>query len=266
MASQQPQQHSYPQGWTQNQVWQQQTGPASVTPTTPDQSSPSDFAFPAEQATPPSSEAQKKARLRLVAIAIALVLAVTLYFVWHNSSSTTSPPMTTQQNFGSASSSSPQSSNRSTSTNTSGEIQVYIVGAVKHPGVYSLSADARVYQLLQAAGGPLPKANLVALNLAAKVTDGQEVYVTEVGETPPTYVGGVSGLGTGGNTTSQTGQLININSASADELRQNLHVSSTTAQAIVNFRLQHGLFTSVDQLAQVVSKSIYDKIKGQVTI
>src|SRR5438067_13223344 len=104
MASQQPQQNYYPQGWTQDQVWQQQTIPASATPTTPDQSSPSDFAFPTEQATPPSSEAKKKARLRLVAIAIALVLAITLYFVWHSSPSTASPPVTTQQNFGSASS------------------------------------------------------------------------------------------------------------------------------------------------------------------
>jgi competence protein ComEA len=264
MAFQQPQQSYYPQGWTQEQVWQQQTMPDSAIPTAPNQSSPNNFSFPDEQETPLSAEAKKKARLRLVAVAIALALALALYFVWHASPSPTSPPATAQQNFGS--SSSRQSSNGGTSTNTSGEIQVYIVGAVKHPGVYSLPADARVYQLLQAAGGPLPKANLVALNLAARVSDGQEVYVTMIGEVPPTYVGGVSGPGTGGNTTGQTGQLVNINTASADELRQNLHISSTTAQAIVNFRLQHGLFTSVDQLAQVVSKSIYDKIKGQVTV
>ena len=138
---------------------------------------------------------------------------------------------------------------------------------MKHPGVFTLPADARVYQLLQAAGGPLPKANLVALNLAARLTDGQEVYVTVIGETPPTYVGGVPepGTGTGGSGTDQTSSLININTASADELRQGLHISSTTAQAIVNFRLQHGSFTSVDELSQVVSKSIYDKIKGLVT-
>ncbi len=56
-----------------------------------------------------------------------------------------------------------------------GECQ--IVGAVRHPGVYTLPASARVYQLLQAAGGPLPNADLVALNMAAKLSDGQEVYV-----------------------------------------------------------------------------------------
>ena len=77
------------------------------------------------------------------------------------------------------------------------------------------------------------------------------------------------GLGSGtpnASGTATTGQLVNINTASADDMRLNLHVSSTTAQNIVNFRLQHGPYTSVDQLLQVVSKSIYDKIKGQVTV
>jgi competence protein ComEA len=132
--------------------------------------------------------------------------------------------------------------------------------------VYTLEAGARVYALLQAAGGPLPKANLVALNLAAKLTDGEEVYVTMIGEIPPTYLGGVPGPGNGTPNSAATGQLVNINTASADEMRQNLHVSSTTAQNIVNYRTQHGPFSSIDQLLQVVSKSIYDHIKGLVTI
>ena len=145
-------------------------------------------------------------------------------------------------------------------------MQVYVVGAVKHPGVYTLAAGARVYQLVQAAGGPLPNANLVALNLAAKLSDGQEVYVTVVGEIPPTYMGGVPGPGTGNSGTTNSGQLVNINTASVDEMRQSLHLSSTTAQNIVNYRSQHGSFTSIDQLLQVVSKSIYDRIKNQITV
>jgi competence protein ComEA len=49
-------------------------------------------------------------------------------------------------------------------------------------------------------------------------------------------------------------------------MRTALHVSSTTAQDIVNYRLQHGPYTSIDQLLNVVSKEIYDKIKNEVTI
>ena len=86
------------------------------------------------------------------------------------------------------------------------------------------------------------------------------------GTSPKTYMGGVPQPGQGGTPTSGAGQTVNINTASADELHTILHVSSTTAQKIVNYRLQHGPYTAVDQLLQVISKSIYDRIKNMVTI
>lgn len=215
--------------------------------------------------TPPVPTTSHNYR-RLFAIILAIALAIALYVLWHASNTTSTPPAITQTNFGNPSTKT--TTLPTNSVNTGGELQVYIVGAIKHPGVYSLPADARVYQLLQTAGGPLPNANLVALNLAAKLTDGQEVYVTKLGEAPPTYLGGVPGPGTGNafTGTPSSGQLVNINTASVDELRQNLHVSSTTAQNIVNYRMQHGNYTSVDGLLQVVSHSIYDHIKGMVTV
>lgn len=195
---------------------------------------------------------------RIVAVVLTLALGAALFFIWFSPTTPAAPIGVTQQNFGGT------SSTTNGNANASGDIHVYVVGAVKHPGVYTLPAGARVYQLLQAAGGALPSANLVALNLAAPLTDGQEVYVLAVGEVPPTYMGGVPGPGTSGTATA--GQLVNINTASADELRQGLHISSTTAQNIVNYRLQHGPYTSVDQLLQVVSRSTYDKIKNLVTV
>src|SRR5579884_4148605 len=211
---------------------------------------------------------KKRRRSRLVVIAIMAALAFMIYLIWHSSSPAPASPATVQQIQPGVASMTRDSATAATSSTSGASIKVYVTGAVKQPGVYTLDANARVYQLLQAAGGPLPNANLVALNLAAKLSDGQEVYVITVGETPPTYSGGVPGPGTGsgsgGNTA--TGSLVNINTATVDEMRQNLHVSSTTAQNIVNYRTQHGPFTSVDQLLQVVSKSIYDKIKDLVTI
>jgi competence protein ComEA len=144
----------------------------------------------------PTTAGKKQSYTRAVAAAITIILAIALYMIWR-SPATPTPPSITQQTLSSVSSNSP--------TDTSGMIQVYIVGAVKHPGVYMLPADARVYQLLQAAGGPLPNANLVALNMAAKLSDGQEVYVTVVGEVPPTYLGGVPG--TNPNTASEDHRL-----------------------------------------------------------
>ncbi|GAC1565815.1 MAG: hypothetical protein NVS2B2_37310 [Ktedonobacteraceae bacterium] len=201
---------------------------------------------------PPQSK--KRRVMRLIAVLLVLGLAGAIYFIWHTSSPT--PPSSnagvSQQNFLAS----------GTSVSTTDGIRVYVVGAVKHPGVYMLASDARVYDLLQAAGGTLPKANLVAINLAAKLSDGQEVYVTQVGEAPPSDVGGVPGTGVG-NTNNQ---LVNINTASVEELSQNLHISKTSAQAIVDYRTQHGNFSNVDELVQVVSRSIYDKIKAQCSV
>lgn len=207
---------------------------------------------------------RRKLMQRFVAVGLLLALLVALFFTWNIAAPAASPTSSTiQQNFTSGPSNNSSAPGSSSSGNT---ITVYVVGAVKHPGVYSLPADARIYQLLQAAGGPLSNANLVALNLAAKLSDGEEVYVVHIGETPPTYYGGVPQPGSGTSNTTGNTQLININTASADEMRQALHISSTTAQAIINYRTQNGPFTSVDQLQQVVSQSIYDKIKNEVTV
>ena len=215
---------------------------------------------------------KKRLALRIGAFLIVPLLVGVFIFIWYSSPSSTTSGTITQQNFTSSSTSSSSNSNTPSSSsnysNSTGNIQVYIVGAIKQPGVYQLPSDSRVYQLIQAAGGPLPKANLVAINLAAKLTDGEEVYVTLIGEVPPTYMGGVPGPGAGSGTpgAGATGQLVNINTASADQMRTSLHVSSATAQSIINYRTANGPFTSVDQLLQVVSKEIYDKIKGLVTV
>lgn len=212
----------------------------------------------------PLKTPSKKQRTRIVASVITLLVAGALFVIWFvgpPASSSSTPLSISQQSFGSS------GQNTGTSTSSGGELHVYVTGSIKHPGVYILPAGARVYQLLQAAGGALPQADLVSLNLAAPLTDGQEVYVLAVGESPPTYLGGVPGPGgTGTATTGQTGQVININTATVDQMRQVLHVSSSTAQKIVDYRTQHGPYTSIDQLLQVMSRSIYDKIKNSVTI
>ncbi len=164
----------------------------------------------------------------------------------------------------------PAATTASTANNNGGTIQVYIVGAVNHPGVYTLDANARIYQLLKAAGGPQADANLVAVNLAEALKDGEEVYIPAIGEaTPPNNGGIVSNVTpttTTSNSSNSSGQLVNINTASETEMRQQLHISAQSANKIIAYRSQHGPYTSVAQLANVVSKSVYDKIKNEVTV
>lgn len=229
-------------------------------------------ADPFLEAAPTTPPPKKRSTTLYFVMALGLALAIGLYFIWRPSSVATTAPPITQQNFASSSIGTTSTDTSSHSITSSGGIQVYIVGAVKHPGVYILATNARVYQLLQAAGGPLPDANLVALNLVAKLSDGQEIYVTRQGEQPPSYMGGVPAPGptaSDTNTSSSTGttsSLVNINTADATAMEQQLHISSTTAAEIINYRTQHGDFTSVDQLSAAVSKTIYDKIKGLVTV
>jgi len=223
-----------------------------------------------EQVIPPVEATKKPQIRRVVAVILVCVLALSMYFIWRPSPSptaATTPTNTTQQHFSLAPTASTlKTAATTTPTAPNGKIQVYIVGAVKNPGVYTLEGNARVYQLLQAAGGPLPEANLVALNLAAQLSDGQEIYVTRVGETPPASTNSASTTNTTGTTGGTSNAQVNINTASADELRKGLHISSTNAQAIINYRLQHGAFTSVEELLQVVSQATYKKIKDQVKL
>jgi competence protein ComEA len=223
---------------------------------------------------------RKRSFTKIFAITLVIALAVAIYFIWQPATTSLSTSTTGVQN----NTISGVSNAGGSTGSTTGDIQVYVLGAVKSPGVYTLASTARVVDLIKAAGGPLPKANLVALNMAAKLTDGEEVYVTLVGETPPTYMGGVPSLnggnstpvatagtgGTGGTsgtvTGTATGQMININTASASDMMSNLHVSSKTAQSIIDYRTQNGNYTSVAQLLQVVSRSIYDKVRSQCTV
>ncbi|MBX5449964.1 ComEA family DNA-binding protein [Thermogemmatispora sp.] len=231
---------------------------------------------------PAASLAGKQRLLRAAALTLAGALILALYLLWPGVTPAETP-WSPEISGGTAATLTPASGERQApigglpTTATSAValsptpvIQVYIVGAVHHPGVYALPTGSRVYRLLQVAGGPLPDANLVALNLAAVLHDGEEIYVTRVGETSPpvsTIGSGADSSGTDPATSNNSSTaLVNINTASVDELRQRLHVSTTTAQNIVNYRLQHGPYTAVEQLLQVVSRSIYDRIKNFVIV
>lgn len=216
---------------------------------------------------PPSPVRKKKNLIRGAALLLSALLMLAIGITWHSATPTSASPTITQQAYSSpASFPSPQIPRSPTATaSDDNTIQVYIVGAIKRPGVYTLPGDARVYQLIKAAGGTQPNADLVSINLAARLTDGQEIYILSIGETPPIYIGSPANTGTSSSPT-PTGALLNINTATESAMTQALHVSTTTAKKIIDYRAQHGAYTSVDQLLQVISQSIYDRIKNLVTV
>lgn len=147
----------------------------------------------------------------------------------------------------------------STSANAFG-LHVDVEGAVVAPGVYVLSQNARVQDGLVAAGGLSGSADRdfvsKSLNLAAKLTDGAKIYIPKAGESPQ------SASATSTSAGAQV-HLIDINSASSDELDSLPGVGPVTAQKIITGRP----YTSVSDLQakKIVSSSVYAKIKDLVT-
>ncbi|MEX2659697.1 MAG: ComEA family DNA-binding protein [Acidimicrobiales bacterium] len=138
----------------------------------------------------------------------------------------------------------------STTTTTSqpAEVVVHAAGAVDRPGVYRLAAGSRVADLLDAAGGPAPDADLDRLNLAALLQDGDRVFVPVVGQDVPTVVAGGTETGVGAEGAAAP---IDLNSATLAELDTLPGIGPTTAQAILDERERRGGFRTVEDLLDV---------------
>ena len=123
------------------------------------------------------------------------------------------------------------------------ELVVQIAGAVARPGVYHLPLGSRVVDLVTLAGGAVPGVDAAVLPLAAKVTDGQRIYLPKPGE--PASASNPVGSGS-----SAAGPL-DLNTATAVQLDALPGIGPTTAAAVVAYRDKHGAFRSLDDLRQI---------------
>lgn len=127
----------------------------------------------------------------------------------------------------------------------SGDLTVHVAGAVATPGVIKLAAGSRVIDALERAGGGNPDADLDRLNLAAKLTDGQKVFVPKVGEPLP------ADAAAAGSTEPGAGAPVDLNSANQEQLEALPGIGPTLATAILAERERRGGFRSVDDLRSV---------------
>jgi competence protein ComEA len=122
-----------------------------------------------------------------------------------------------------------------------GDLVVDVTGAVRRPGVYRMPAGSRVNDAVTRAGGPGPQAELEAVNLAARLADGQQVVVPE--QLP-------GGAAAGATAASEDGP-ISLGTATVEQLEEIDGIGPVTAGDIVKFRDEHGGLSSVEQLDQV---------------
>jgi competence protein ComEA len=138
-------------------------------------------------------------------------------------------------------------------------VVVYVCGAVESPGVIRLPADARVADAVALAGGAAAGAELAAVNLAARVVDGQQILVPERGSAPPAAVAAPAAAG---------GALVNINTATLEQLDALEGVGPATAQKIIDYRTEHGGFTTIDELKNVpgIGDAKFAAVQDSITI
>ena len=137
---------------------------------------------------------------------------------------------------------------------------VQAAGAVVTPGVYRVPADARVIDVIDAAGGLADGADPDRLALAAKVADGERVYVPTIGEP--------LALSPSGGAAAPDDGPVDLNTADEQQLDALPGVGPATASAIVAYRESHGPFRSVDQLLEVrgIGPAKLDQLADLVTV
>ncbi len=137
-------------------------------------------------------------------------------------------------------------------------IVVDVVGAVREPGLYHLADGARVADAVAQAGGLARRADRSAVNLAARVADGQQVVVAARGSP-----GAATAAGAGA---AAPGAPVSLSAASVEQLDTLPGIGPVTAEKIVAFRQEHGPFTSVEGLDAIpgIGPARLAQLKGLV--
>jgi competence protein ComEA len=128
-----------------------------------------------------------------------------------------------------------------------GQVTVDVAGAVKRPGVYRLSPSQRVEDALKRAGGPASRADLSQINRAAKLEDGRQILVP----LRPSKSSSATAVPAAGTAPAAPSQPLNLNTATLEQLDTLDGVGPATAQKILDYRTEHGGFSSIDELDQI---------------
>ncbi len=137
------------------------------------------------------------------------------------------------------------------------EVYVHVCGQVKKPGVYALDKDSRVADAVEAAGGFSKKARESSVNLARRVQDGEQLYIRSVEEEEEPGLAEEKGK-----------SLVNINSASKEELMGLPGIGEAKAEAILAYRSRHGDFKKIEDLKKIegIKDGVLEKIRDKITI
>ena len=147
-------------------------------------------------------------------------------------------------------------------------VYVYICGEVAAPGVYELSKDSRIYEAVDAARGFTENAARESVNLASKVSDGMQITIYNREEAASLPAGSGSAVGnTGQGGTSGSG-LVNLNTATKEELMTLKGIGEAKAEDIIRYREKSGGFKKIEDIMKIsgIKEAGFQKIKDNITV
>lgn len=139
---------------------------------------------------------------------------------------------------------------------------VYICGAVKKPDVYEVKSDARIYEVVKKAGGFSKNADETAVNLAEKIYDGQQVYI------PTKQEKDKQNLSLQGQGNMEQSDKLDLNTATKEQLMTLSGVGEAKADAILEYRAEHGRFQSIEELKEIrgIKERVFQKMKDKIIV
>ncbi len=141
------------------------------------------------------------------------------------------------------------------------EYYVYVCGYVNKPDVYKCREGARIYEVIELAGGFSDKADREYLNLVEIVEDGQRIYVPSEEEV-------LSAQSEGGIGSILGSEKVNINTAGAEQLMTLPGIGEARAQDIISYRNANGRFEQIEDIMKVggIKNASYEKIKDLIKV
>lgn len=148
------------------------------------------------------------------------------------------------------------------------KVYIHVSGAVIAPGLYELTQGARIYDAVQAAGGFADNAAEDSVNLAQLIEDGSHIVVFTKEEYSSATTSSPSNTQGTSTNQSNTTRLININTATLEELTTLKGVGAATAQKIIDDREQNGVFKSKEDLKRVtgIGDKKFESLKDYITV
>lgn len=136
-------------------------------------------------------------------------------------------------------------------------VYVFICGQVQNPGVYCMSPESRICDVIKEAGGCLETADICAVNQAERLTDGSKIYIPAIGETLPSS-----------EMTEASDGLIHLNRATKEELMTLPGIGESKAELIIEYRETHGGFSTIDDIMNIsgIKEGLFNNIKDYITV